>query len=184
MGWGRGQLWLGSTRSQIIRSIGNRPGDRTIACNRFVTGVSGSKASCGTAPGRRRERDRDDPTSGEAARAAADAERKGVSGSNRGADFYAGGGASGKVRAVGASERIRSVSEVVCVLLIASGPYAAGAAQRVARALVASSRRQESYPEIEQRADQETYMERRSGFTRSMLKRAWCCRGRGVDARA
>jgi glutamine cyclotransferase len=52
--WAEGTLWVGQYRQRKIHQIDPQTGAvlRTIESNRFVTGVPGSTASSGTAPGK------------------------------------------------------------------------------------------------------------------------------------
>lgn len=55
MAWAEGSLWVGEYRARKIHQIDPETGEvlRTIDSNRFVTGVTWSKANSGTAPGTR-----------------------------------------------------------------------------------------------------------------------------------
>ena len=56
LAWAEGTLWVGQYRERKIHQVDPQTGAilRTIESNRFVTGVTWSTASCGTAPGKAR----------------------------------------------------------------------------------------------------------------------------------
>jgi outer membrane protein assembly factor BamB len=106
LAWGEGLLWVGQYRDRKIHQIDPDTGAilHTIESNRFVTGVSFVDGELWH--GTWEEEDADirqvDPTTGEVLTRLTMPKRTGVSGleSNRGDLFFAGGGESGRVRAV------------------------------------------------------------------------------------
>ena len=106
LAWAEGTLWVGQYRERKIHQIDPETGKilRSIDSNRFVTGVSWVEGELwhGTWEGDESEIRRIDPQSGAVLDRLAMPPGTGVSGlESDGADlFYAGGGGSGKVRAV------------------------------------------------------------------------------------
>ncbi len=106
LAWAEGSLWVGQYRDRRIHRIDPATGAvlRSIESNRFVTGVTwaGGELWHGTWEGDESEIRRIDPESGAVLDRLAMPPGTGVSGlESDGADlFYAGGGGSGKVRAV------------------------------------------------------------------------------------
>ena len=106
MAWAEGSLWVGNYRDRKIHQIDPETGaiKRTIESNRFVTGVTFVDGEMwhGTWEGDESELRRIDPQSGDVLERLQMPKGAGVSGlESDGADlFYAGGGGSGKVRAV------------------------------------------------------------------------------------
>jgi outer membrane protein assembly factor BamB len=106
LAWAEGTLWVGQHRGRKIHQVDPRTGAvlRTIACNRFVTGVTFVDGELwhGTWEGEESELRRLDPRSGEMLETLEMPPGVGVSGleSDGGDQFFCGGGASGKVRAV------------------------------------------------------------------------------------
>ncbi|MES2635265.1 MAG: hypothetical protein V4669_20025 [Pseudomonadota bacterium] len=106
MAWAEGSLWVGQYRDRRIHQIDPATGAirRTIESNRFVTGVTWVDGELwhGTWEGDESDIRRIDPTSGEVITRLQMPDGTGVSGlESDGADLlYAGGGGSGKVRAV------------------------------------------------------------------------------------
>ncbi len=106
MAWAEGCLWVGQHRDRKIHQIDPETGKvlRTIESNRFVTGVTWVDGGLwhGTWEGDESEIRRIDPASGAVMQRLQMPPGVFVSGlESDGADlFYAGGGASGKVRAV------------------------------------------------------------------------------------
>src|SRR6185369_12547682 len=104
--WAEGTLWVGQYRDRKIHQIDPDTGRilRTIESDRFVTGVTWVEGELwhGTWEGDESELRRIDPESGKVLARLAMPEGLAVSGlESDGADlFYAGGGSSGKVRAV------------------------------------------------------------------------------------
>lgn len=104
--WAEGTLWVGQYRDRKLHQIDPDTGAilRTIESNRFVTGVTwaGGQLWHGTWEGDESEIRRIDPATGEVLSRLVLPEGTGVSGlESDGADLlYAGGGGSGKVRAV------------------------------------------------------------------------------------
>jgi glutamine cyclotransferase len=104
--WAEGTLWVGQYRDKKIHQIDPRTGAilRTITSNRFVTGVTWVDGELwhGTWEGDDSDIRRIDPESGEVLSRLTMPEGKFVSGleSDRGDLFYAGGGTSGRIRAV------------------------------------------------------------------------------------
>ncbi|MCZ8255539.1 MAG: hypothetical protein O9327_07750 [Polaromonas sp.] len=104
--WAEGSLWVGQYRDRRIHQIDPKTGaiQRTIESNRFVTGVTWVDGELwhGTWEGDESEIRRIDPQSGDVIERLEMPQGVGVSGlESDGADlFYAGGGKSGKVRAV------------------------------------------------------------------------------------
>jgi outer membrane protein assembly factor BamB len=111
--WAEGTLWVGQYRDRKIHQIDADTGAilRTIESNRFVTGVTWVDGELwhGTWEGDQSEIRRVDPGSGKVLERLTMPEGVGVSGlESDGADlFYAGGGATGKVRAVRRPKRVR-----------------------------------------------------------------------------
>jgi len=106
LAWAEGSLWVGQYRERRIHQLDPETGAviRTIESNRFVTGVTWVEGELwhGTWEGDQSEIRRIDPHSGAVLERLEMPHGIGVSGlESDGADlFYAGGGASGKVRAV------------------------------------------------------------------------------------
>ena len=106
MAWAEGSLWVGQYRDRKIHQINPETGAviRSIESNRFVTGVTWVDGELwhGTWEAEESEIRRIDPASGEVLARLEMPSGTGVSGlESDGADlFYAGGGGSGKVRAV------------------------------------------------------------------------------------
>ena len=104
--WAEGALWVGQYRDRKIHQIDPSTGAilRTIESNRFVTGVTWVDGELwhGTWEGDQSEIRRVDPKSGKVLARLAMPEGSIVSGleSDGAGLFYAGGGSSGKVRAV------------------------------------------------------------------------------------
>lgn len=104
--WAEGSLWVGQYRDRKIHQINPETGAvvRTIESNRFVTGVTWVDGELwhGTWEGEDSDIRRIDPASGAVLEQLQMPAGTGVSGlESDGADvFYAGGGGSGKVRAV------------------------------------------------------------------------------------
>ncbi|MEO8630852.1 MAG: hypothetical protein ABI612_22560, partial [Betaproteobacteria bacterium] len=104
--WAEGTLWVGQYRDRKIHQVDPETGAilRTIESNRFVTGVTWVEGELwhGTWEGEESEIRRIDPESGKVLARLTMPEGAGVSGlESDGVDvFYAGGGASGTVRAV------------------------------------------------------------------------------------
>ena len=104
--WAEGTLWVGQYRDRKIHQIDPETGAilRTIESNRFVTGVTWVDGELwhGTWEGSESDIRRVDPETGEVLTRLAMPEGAEVSGlESDGRDvFYAGGGASGRVRAV------------------------------------------------------------------------------------
>jgi glutamine cyclotransferase len=114
LAWAEGSLWVGQYRDRRIHRIDPATGNvlRTIESNRFVTGVTWVDGELwhGTWEGDDSDIRRIDPESGALLDRLEMPPGTGVSGlESDGADlFYAGGGASGKVRAVRRSRRADS----------------------------------------------------------------------------
>jgi glutamine cyclotransferase len=106
MAWAEGTLWVGQYRERKIHQVDPDTGKilRTIESNRFVTGVTWVDGELWHGTWENDESDirRIDPQTGEALEKLALPAGSGVSGlESDGADqFFAGGGASGKVRAI------------------------------------------------------------------------------------
>ena len=106
LAWAEGSLWVGQYRDRKIHQIDPETGAirRTIESNRFVTGVTWVDGELwhGTWEGEESDIRRIDPQSGAVLERLQMPQGVGVSGlESDGADlFYAGGGGSGKVRAV------------------------------------------------------------------------------------
>jgi hypothetical protein len=106
LAWAEGTLWVGQYRDRKIHQIDPETGAilRTIASNRFVTGVTWTNGELWHATWEAGDADirRVDPTSGEVLERLTMPEGMGVSGleSNGGDLLYAGGGETGRVRAV------------------------------------------------------------------------------------
>jgi outer membrane protein assembly factor BamB len=104
--WAEGKLWVGQYRDRKIHQIDPETGAilRTIESNRFVTGVTWVDGELwhGTWEGDQSDIRQIDPHTGEVLTRLTMPEGLGVSGlESDGADlFYAGGGQSGKLRAV------------------------------------------------------------------------------------
>ena len=111
--WAEGTLWIGQYRDRRIHQIDPETGAilRTIESNRFVTGVTWVDGELwhGTWEGDQSEIRHVDPESGKLLTRLTMPEGVSVSGlESDGADlFYAGGGSSGKVRAVRRPKRTR-----------------------------------------------------------------------------
>ena len=114
LAWAEGSLWVGQYRGKQIKQVDPTTGEvlRTIESNRFVTGVTwvDGEMRHGTWEGDESEIRRIDPQSGAVLDRLAMPPGTAVSGlESDGADlFYAGGGDSGKVRAVRRSKSPRS----------------------------------------------------------------------------
>ncbi|MGJ7494533.1 hypothetical protein ACSFA8_05620 [Variovorax sp. RT4R15] len=112
--WAEGSLWVGQYRDRQIHQIDPATGAvvRTIESNRFVTGVTWVDGELwhGTWEGDVSEIRRIDPASGAVLERLEMPSGTGVSGlESDGADlFYAGGGESGKIRAVRRPKTVRS----------------------------------------------------------------------------
>ena len=106
LAWAEGSLWVGQYRDRKIHQIDPATGaiKRTIETNRFVTGVTWVEGELwhGTWEGEESEIRRIDPQSGAVLERLEMPKGVGVSGleSDGAGLFYAGGGDSGKVRAV------------------------------------------------------------------------------------
>ena len=104
--WGEGALWVGQYRDRQIHQIDPDTGAilRTIESDRFVTGVTWVDGELwhGTWEGDDADLRQVDPETGEVLTRLTMPEGTGVSGleSDQGDLFYAGGGGSGRVRAV------------------------------------------------------------------------------------
>ncbi|RJS23192.1 glutamine cyclotransferase [Corallococcus sp. H22C18031201] len=113
LAWAEGSLWMGQYRSRTILQVDPETGAvlRTIQSNRFVTGVTWVEGELwhGTWEDGASEIRRIDPADGRVLTRLAMPEGKNVSGlESDGRDtFYAGGGASGMVRAVKRPSRSR-----------------------------------------------------------------------------
>jgi glutamine cyclotransferase len=111
--WAEGTLWVGQYRDRKIHQIDPETGAilRTIESNRFVTGVTWVDGELwhGTWEGDESDIRRVDPESGKVLARLAMPDGVGVSGlESDGAElFYAGGGSTGKVRAVRRPKRKR-----------------------------------------------------------------------------
>jgi glutamine cyclotransferase len=111
--WAEGTLWVGQYRDRKIHQIDPETGAilRTIESNRFVTGVTWVDGELwhGTWEGEESEIRRIDPDTGKVLARLEMPDGAGVSGlESDGADlFYAGGGSTGKVRAVRRPRRKR-----------------------------------------------------------------------------
>ena len=114
MAWAEGSLWVGNHRDRKIHQINPETGAviRSIESNRFVTGVTFVDGEMwhGTWEGEESDIRRIDPKSGAVLERLEMPRGIGVSGlESDGADlFYAGGGPSGKVRAVRRPKAVRS----------------------------------------------------------------------------
>ena len=114
LAWAEGSLWVGQHRDRKIHRIDPETGQilRTIESNRFVTGVTWVDGDLwhGTWEGDQSEIRRIDPDSGAVLERLEMPHGVGVSGlESDGKDlFYAGGGGSGKVRAVRRPKRSAS----------------------------------------------------------------------------
>jgi glutamine cyclotransferase len=114
LAWAEGSLWVGQYRDRKIHRIDPATGAvlRTIESNRFVTGVTWVEGELwhGTWEGDDSEIRRIDPESGAVLDRLAMPAGTFVSGleSDGGDLFYAGGGGSGKVRAVRRPKSVRS----------------------------------------------------------------------------
>ena len=106
LAWCEGSLWVGQHRGRKIHEIDPETGAirRTIESNRIVTGVTWVDGELwhGTWDGDESDVRRIDPMTGEVLERLEMPEGTGVSGleSNGGDLFFAGGGGSGKVRAI------------------------------------------------------------------------------------
>jgi glutamine cyclotransferase len=113
LAWADGSLWVGQYRDRKIHRVDPQTGAvlRTIESNRFVTGVTWVEGELwhGTWEGDASEIRRIDPKSGAVLDRLEMPDGVGVSGleSDGGDLFYAGGGESGKVRAVRRSKSTR-----------------------------------------------------------------------------
>jgi streptogramin lyase len=114
LAWAEGSLWVGQHRDREIHQVDPATGAviRTIESNRFVTGVTWVDGELwhGTWEGDESDIRRIDPKSGAVLERLQMPQGVGVSGlESDGADlFYAGGGRSGKVRAVRRPKRAAS----------------------------------------------------------------------------
>ena len=114
LAWAEGSLWVGQYRDRKIHQVDPATGAirRTITSNRFVTGVTWVDGELwhGTWEGDESDIRRIDPASGAVLERLEMPPGTGVSGlESDGADlFYAGGGNSGKVRAVRRPKRAAS----------------------------------------------------------------------------
>src|SRR5499426_1600362 len=105
LAWGEGTLWVGQYRDRTIHQIDPDTGAilRTIESNRFVTGVTWADGGLwhGTWEGDESDIRQVDPETGEVLTRLTMPEETMVSGleSDQGDLFYAGGGASGLIRA-------------------------------------------------------------------------------------
>jgi glutamine cyclotransferase len=114
LAWAEGSLWIGQYRGKQIKQLDPATGAvlRTIESNRFVTGVTWVEGELwhGTWEGDESEIRRIDPESGAVLDRLVMPSGTAVSGleSDGAALFYAGGGSSGKVRAVRRSKSVRS----------------------------------------------------------------------------
>jgi outer membrane protein assembly factor BamB len=112
--WAEGSLWVGQYRDRKIHQINPETGAviRTIESNRFVTGVTWVEGELwhGTWEGDESEIRQIDPQSGAVLERLKMPSGVGVSGleSDGAGLFYAGGGGSGKVRAVRRTKSTRS----------------------------------------------------------------------------
>ena len=106
LAWAEGSLWVGQYRARKIHQIDPETGAilRTIESNRFVTGVTWVDGELwhGTSEGGESDVRRVDPRTGEVLEQLEMPPGMGVSGlESDGSDrFFAGGGKSGKVRAI------------------------------------------------------------------------------------
>jgi outer membrane protein assembly factor BamB len=106
LAWAEGTLWVGAYRNRKIHQIDPETGAilRTIESNRFVTGVTWVEGELwhGTLEGDQSDLRRVDPGSGEILETLEMPDGVYVSGleSNGADEFFCGGGATGKVRAV------------------------------------------------------------------------------------
>lgn len=106
LAWAEGTLWVGQYRDRKIHQIDPETGKilRTIASNRFVTGVTWVEGDLwhATWEGDESELRRIDPRSGDVLESMIMPPGTGVSGleSDGGERFFCGGGKTGKVRAV------------------------------------------------------------------------------------
>jgi glutamine cyclotransferase len=106
LAWAEGALWVGQYRDRKIHQVDPETGAilRTIECKRFVTGVTWTDGELwhGTWEGDESDVRRIDPRTGEVLETLEMPPGVVVSGleSNGGDQFFCGGGASGKVRAV------------------------------------------------------------------------------------
>jgi glutamine cyclotransferase len=111
--WAEGTLWVGQYRDRKIHQIDPETGAilRTIESNRFVTGVTWVDGELwhGTWEGDESDIRRIDPDSGKVLTRLTMPQGTGVSGLESDGDdlFYAGGGSTGKVRAVRRPKRKR-----------------------------------------------------------------------------
>ena len=114
LAWGDGSLWMGQHRNRRIHQLDPETGAirRTIESNRFVTGVTWVDGELwhGTWEGDESEIRRIDPRDGAVLERLEMPRGVGVSGleSDGAGLFYAGGGRSGKVRAVRRPKRATS----------------------------------------------------------------------------
>jgi len=106
LAWAEGTLWVGQHRDRRIHQVDPQTGAilRTIESNRFVTGVTWVEGELwhGTWEGDESELRRIDPQSGKVLEKIEMPPGVGVSGleSDGGAQFFCGGGKSGKLRVV------------------------------------------------------------------------------------
>ncbi len=106
LAWAEGSLWVGQYRERKIHQIDPETGQvlRTIAANRFVTGVTWVDGELwhGTWEGDESDVRRIDPQTGKVLERVEMPAGAGVSGleSDGGDQFFCGGGGSGKVRVV------------------------------------------------------------------------------------
>jgi streptogramin lyase len=106
LAWGEGSLWVGQYQERKIHQLDPETGAvlRTIESNRFVTGITWVDGELwhGTWEGDQADLRQIDPVTGEVLERLTMPEGMGVSGleSDQRELFYAGGGGSGRVRAV------------------------------------------------------------------------------------
>jgi glutamine cyclotransferase len=106
LAWAEGSLWVGQHRGRAIHQVDPETGEvlRTIACDRFVTGVTWVDGELwhGTWQDEKSDVRRIDPRTGEVLERLEMPAGTGVSGleSDGGDRFFCGGGSSGKVRAI------------------------------------------------------------------------------------
>jgi len=116
LAWAEGSLWVGEYRQRRIHQVDPETGAvlRTLESNRFVTGVTWVDGELwhATWEGEQSELRRVDPESGAVLERLEMPAGVGVSGleSDGGGQFFCGGGASGKVRAVRRPRRARDAA--------------------------------------------------------------------------
>ncbi|MBI3676510.1 MAG: PQQ-binding-like beta-propeller repeat protein [Proteobacteria bacterium] len=116
LAWAEGTLWVGQYRDRKIHQIDPETGTilRTIASNRFVTGVTWSDGELwhGALENDESELRRVDPRTGEVLERLEMPAGMSVSGleSDGGDQFFCGGGRSGKVRAVRRPRRVKAAN--------------------------------------------------------------------------